>query len=67
MLSKGLRLADLTSRTHQGDLKLLSVRLPVRLLDRVDDLVRQLGSGKAEVVVALLNEGLERFWWNDRQ
>ena len=61
MVTKNLRLSDLTSRSQHGAVKLLSVRLPVQLIDRIDYLVKRLGSGKAEVVVALLNEGLDRF------
>jgi len=61
MVTKNLRLSDLTNRSKHGTVKLLSVRLPVQLIDRIDLLVRRLGSGKAEVVVALLNEGLDRF------
>ena len=64
LLPKNLRLSDLARRGRDHSLELLSVRLPVQLLDRVDDLVDRIGSGKAEVVVALLNEGLERY---DRQ
>lgn len=61
MAIKNVRLSDLASRTRQHSVKLLSVRLPVRLIDRIDQVVTRLGSGKAEVVVALLNEGLDRF------
>jgi predicted DNA-binding protein len=61
MVAKNLRLSDLANRGRHGALKLLSVRLPVQLIERVDDLVQRLGSGKAEVVVALLNEGLDKF------
>lgn len=58
---KNLRLADLAARGGcRGELKLLSVRLPVDLIERVDQLAEQLGAGKAEIVVALLNEGLAR-------
>jgi metal-responsive CopG/Arc/MetJ family transcriptional regulator len=59
MVAKNLRLSDLARRGRRDGLELLSVRLPVKLLDRVDELVDRIGSGKAEVVVALLNEGLE--------
>ena len=58
---KHLRLSDLARRRRGSNLELLSVRLPVPLLDRVDALVARMGSGKAEVVVALLNEGLQRY------
>ena len=42
-------------------MKLLSVRVPVDLISRIDDVVDLLNAGKGEVVVALLNEGLERY------
>ena len=61
MVAKNLRLSDLARRGRRDGLELLSVRLPVKLLDRVDELVDRIGSGKAEVVVALLNEGLDRY------
>lgn len=56
---KNLRLSDLARRRRGSNLELLSVRLPVQLLARIDALVARFGSGKAELVVALLNEGLE--------
>lgn len=57
-----LRLVDLTQqRKEQSGFELLSVRLPVALLRRVDALAEKIGSGKREVVLALLNEGLERY------
>ena len=61
MLVKNLRLSDLARRGSNTGFELLSVRLPVQLLNRVDHLAQQMGSGKAEVVVALLNEGLDRY------
>ena len=42
-------------------MKLLSVRVPVDLIQRIDDVVDLLNAGKGEVVVALLNEGLGRY------
>ncbi len=60
--SKSLRLSDLAQRERTGNgLALLSVRLPVQLLRQVDYLAVRIGGGKAEVVIALLNEGLERY------
>lgn len=56
---RNLRLSDLARRRRGSPVELLSVRLPVQLLDRIDALVTRIGSGKAELVVALLNEGLE--------
>lgn len=59
---KNLRLSDLAQRTRGGgSFELLSVRLPIPLLRRVDELAERIGGGKAEVVIALLNEGLERY------
>jgi hypothetical protein len=59
--AKNLRLADLARRRGGDDFELLSVRLPLPLLRRVDALVERIGGGKAEVVIALLNEGLDRY------
>ncbi|GIW42541.1 MAG: hypothetical protein KatS3mg076_3118 [Candidatus Binatia bacterium] len=56
----GPRLADLV-RGPKGPEQLLSVRLPVELIDRVDRVCDILGAGKSEVVTALLNEGLVRY------
>jgi metal-responsive CopG/Arc/MetJ family transcriptional regulator len=61
MVVKNLRLADLADRRVRYGSDLLSVRLPVELLARVDDLVERVGSRKADVIVALLNEGLARY------
>lgn len=58
-LHSSLRLTDLAGERPQQE-KLLSVRLPLALLDALDRTCHKLGARKAEVVVALLNEGLER-------
>ena len=60
MMTKNMRITDLVCRRRAGAQALLSVRLPVELIERVDALVDRLGSSKAAVVVALLNEGLDR-------
>ena len=39
----------------------MSVRVPVDLIKRIDRVVDLLNAGKGEVVVALLNEGLDRY------
>ena len=55
-----LMLGDLLTREPLAE-RLLSVRLPVELLDRLDRLARTLHTRKGEIVVAMLNEGLSRF------
>ena len=55
-----LLLSDLLKREPAAE-RLLSVRLPVELLSRLDSLARMLRTRKGEIVVAMLNEGLQRF------
>ncbi len=61
MVTRDLSLEDLKQRSEYVPMKLLSVRVPVDLIDRIDDVVDLLNAGKGEVVVALLNEGLTRY------
>lgn len=60
-MKKDLKLTDLKDRSEIVPMKLLSVRVPVDLIDRIDRVVDVLNAGKGEVVVALLNEGLGRY------
>jgi hypothetical protein len=60
-MKRDLRLEDLKDRSQLIYTKLLSVRVPVDLIDRIDQVVERLSAGKGEVVVALLNEGLGRY------
>ena len=60
MMRPDLMLGDLLSREPIPE-RLLSVRLPVELLDRLDHVAKTLRTRKGEVVVAMLNEGLQRF------
>jgi hypothetical protein len=60
-MKRDLKLEDLKERSEIVPMKLLSVRVPVDLIDRIDNVVELLNAGKGEVVVALLNEGLERY------
>jgi hypothetical protein len=60
-MTRDLKLEDLKERSQAVYTKLLSVRVPVDLIDRIDNVVDQLNAGKGEVVVALLNEGLSRY------
>lgn len=55
-----LRLSDLTSHPVQEE-RLLSIRLPIELINRLDHACRVLRARKGEVVVAMLNEGLESY------
>jgi hypothetical protein len=60
-MKRDLKLVDLKERSEIVPMKLLSVRVPVDLIKRIDRVVDLLNAGKGEVVVALLNEGLERY------
>lgn len=60
-MKKDLTVEDLKERSEITAMKLLSVRVPVDLIDRIDRVVDLLNAGKGEVVVALLNEGLGRY------
>ncbi len=60
-MKRDLNLEDLKKRSEIVPMKLLSVRVPVDLIDRIDGVVDLLNAGKGEVVVALLNEGLGRY------
>jgi hypothetical protein len=60
-MKRDLKLEDLKGRSEIVPMKLLSVRVPVDLIQRIDDFVDLLNAGKGEVVVALLNEGLGRY------
>ena len=60
-MKRDLKLEDLKERSEIVPMRLLSVRVPVDLIQRIDDVVDLLNAGKGEVVVALLNEGLERY------
>jgi hypothetical protein len=56
-----LRLDDLVSRGKTGreTTKLLNVKVPTALLERIGALANKLRVKKTEVVIAILNEGLE--------
>ena len=60
-MKRDLTLEDLKDQSELVPMKLLSVRVPVDLIDRIDRVVDLLNAGKGEVVVALLNEGLGRY------
>ena len=60
-MKRDLKLSDLKERSEITPMKLLSVRVPIDLINRIDHVVDLLNAGKGEVVVALLNEGLERY------
>ena len=60
-MKRDLKLEDLKERSEVVPMKLLSVRVPVDLIKRIDRVVDLLNAGKGEGVVALLNEGLDRY------
>ena len=56
-----LRFDDLLTRGRTGreDTRLMNVKVPTTVLARIDRVARHLGATKTEVVIAILNEGLE--------
>ena len=54
-----LRIADLRRRDSSTS-KLMNVKIPAALSDAIDKMVGDLGVPKTDVVIALLNEGLDR-------
>lgn len=60
MRDPNLRLSDLVHRGRKGreTTKLMNVKVPANVLNRIDDVATNLGATKTEVVIAILNEGL---------
>jgi len=54
-----LRLTDLKRRERSVS-KLMNVKIPARLSQAIHRVARALGASKTDVVIALLNEGLDR-------
>lgn len=54
-----LRLNDLRRR-DKGTSKLMNVKIPTHVSDAIQRVAKELGASKTEVVIALLNEGLDR-------
>jgi hypothetical protein len=61
MRNPNLRLTDLVTRGGKGreESKLMNVKVPANVLARIDRVAAHLGATKTEVVIAILNEGLE--------
>jgi hypothetical protein len=61
MANPGIRLNDLVTRGKQGreESKLMNVKVPNDVLARIDRVAKHLRTTKTEVVVAILNEGLD--------
>jgi hypothetical protein len=61
MRNPTLRLDDLVTRGRKGDekSKLMNVKVPENVLARLASVAAKLGTSKTEVVVAILNEGLD--------
>jgi hypothetical protein len=53
-----LRLQDLKGR-EKGLSKLMNVKIPAHISDAIQNVAKNLGASKTEVVIALLNEGLD--------
>jgi hypothetical protein len=62
MGNPNLRLEDLVTRGKKGreETKLMNVKVPEDVLARLDRVAAHLRSTKTEVVVAILNEGLDK-------
>jgi len=56
-----MRLDDLVTRGREGkdETKLMNVKVPSHVLSRIDRVASTLGATKTEVVIAILNEGLD--------
>jgi hypothetical protein len=54
----GIRLRDLKQR-QRGSSRLMNVKIPAYVSDAIEKVARDLGASKTEVVIALLNEGIE--------
>ena len=54
-----LRLTDL-KRRERAVSKLMNVKIPAHVSDAIQRVTRALGASKTDVVIALLNEGLDR-------
>jgi hypothetical protein len=61
MRNPNLRFDDLVSRGRKGqeESKLMNVKVPSTVLARLDSVADKLGTSKTEVVIAILNEGLD--------
>ncbi len=61
MANPKLRLNDLITREQHGheESKLMNVKVPTGLLARLDGVAKKMRTSKTEIVVALLNEGLD--------
>lgn len=57
-MKSDLRLEDLHHR-EKGASKLMNVKIPTHVSEAIHRVARQLGASKTEVVIALLNEGLD--------
>lgn len=53
-----LRLTDL-QRRGKGTSKLMNVKIPAHVSDAIQRVAKDLGASKTNVVIALLNEGLD--------
>ena len=53
-----LRLSDLKKREYSSS-RLMNVKIPAYVSDAIQKVATDLGASKTEVVIALLNEGLE--------
>jgi len=58
-VSSDLRIADLIARGSPPPSKLMNIKIPQTVAERVARIVRETGATKTDVIIALLNEGLD--------
>jgi len=58
MTRSELRVSDLKKRDFSGS-RLMNVKIPAYVSDAIQRMAKDLGASKTEVVIALLNEGLD--------
>jgi hypothetical protein len=56
-----IRLIDLQKQGQRTPWKLMNVKVPDTVLERIDAVAASLGCAKTAVVIALLNEGLDAY------
>ncbi len=56
-----IRLSDLQGHGQRTPWKLMNVKVPDTVLQRIDAVAASLGCAKTAVVIALLNEGLDAY------
>ncbi len=59
--NSGLRITDLMKDSRPAPSRLMNVKVPASIVDAIDKIAGMAHASKTEVVIALLNEGLEAY------